>query len=125
MPVGIVHLFWELMCAESDFLPTVLFAILMLLSALLLFFLSGFALLFAGIAVGNESLRVRDALGCAFSAARGNILTIARFSFRSVLWLLLGIATIGVVQLLYFSHFYNLSYLRLCMALCPKEDNIQ
>jgi len=110
------------------FLPliAVLLLILLLLLALLLTLavlaLSCFFLLFGAIVVGNESLSVGASLRMAFDAGKQNFFALLYFSGRSLLWLLLSLVTVGVLQILYFSHFYILSYTRLAMALCPEEE---
>lgn len=90
-------------------------------SVLVLFF-SGAYLAFAAVAVGNEDMRVRQAFYFAVARGKRNLTHIFLFSVKSLLWLLLSLATVGVLHVLWFSHYYNLSYMRLSMALCPKEE---
>lgn len=121
-PAGLIYILYQCGYFLEPGLPLALYTVGVLALALLLVFLSGFWLLFVGIAVGNESMPVRYALEHALLSGKRHFFTIVRFTLRSLLWLLLSLATMGVLLVLYFAHFYNLSYLRLCMALCPKED---
>ena len=68
---------------------------------------------------------MRHALELALKAGRQHFFRIAGFTLYSLAWLAVGILTVGLLPLFYSAHFYNLSYLRLCMVLCPKEDDIQ
>lgn len=93
------------------------------LSALVLF-LSGFTSLFCAVAVGNESLSVREALAVAVRVGRKNLKTLFVFALKNLLWLLLSLATVGILYALWFSHRYTLSYLRLSIILTSKENEI-
>ena len=85
-------------------------------------FFGGVYIAFAALAVGNEQLRLREALALAVKAGKRHLGKIFRFSIKSLLWLTLSLLTVGVLFILWFSHYYNLSYMRLSMALCPKEE---
>ncbi len=105
-------------------------AVLLLIVCLLLalaisasvFFFSGAYVAFAAVAIGNEDMCVRHAFCLAVRAGKRNLVHIFLFSLKSLLWLLLSLATVGVLHVLWFSHYYNLSYMRLSMILVPKEE---
>ena len=92
--------------------------------SLLVLFLSGLFRLFLAVAVGNEELSVREALVVALRYGRKNLKVFFLFAFKNFLWLLLSLATIGVLYVLWFSHYYTLSYLRLSIILTSKENEI-
>ncbi len=85
-------------------------------------FLFGFVLLSVGVAVGNEGLGVWRCFRLALRAGRRHFGTVTRFTLSSLWRFLLAVASLGIYHILYFSHFYIISYLRLAMALCPKGD---
>lgn len=98
------------------------FAVCLLAVAVLLF--AGTYVAFAAVAVGNENMRVRQAFLLAAARGRQNLFYIFCFSLKSLLRLLLSLLTVGVLYVLWFSHHYSLSYMRLSMALCPKEESL-
>ncbi|MBE6595046.1 MAG: hypothetical protein E7644_04535 [Ruminococcaceae bacterium] len=124
-PVGVIFILYQCAYFLQPGAMLILYTVGVALLALGLLLLSGFWLPFVGIAVGNESLPVRHALELALRAGRRHFKLITRFTLRSLLWLALSLVTMGVLLVLYFAHFYNLSYLRLCMAICPKEEHVQ
>ncbi len=99
----------------------VLLLVALLFSASIIYF-SGAYLFFAAIVVGNENLRLRHALALSVRRGRKSLFATFVFSLRSLLLLALSLLTVGVLYVLWFSHYYNLSYMRLAMALCPKEE---
>lgn len=100
-----------------------LFLVAVALSAFVLF-LSGFTVLFGAVAVGNETLSVRGAFVIAVRVGRKNLKTLFVFALKNLLWLLLSLATVGILYALWFSHRYTLSYLRLSIILTSKENEI-
>ncbi len=100
----------------------IVLAILALAIGVAVWFFSGTYLAFAAVAVGNEHLKLRQCFLLAARAGKRHITEIFAFSLKSLLWLVLSLLTVGVLYVLWFSHFYNLSYMRLSMALCPKEE---
>lgn len=125
---GSIVLFQYVLTEEMGLFAAVavLIVLLVLCTAfsLVLLLLAGVWLLFPAVAVGNEELSVRAALSKALAIGTRNLGAIFRFSLRALCWLLLSLATLGVLLLLWFSHYYVLSYLRLSMALCPKEREL-
>ena len=89
---------------------------------LLLLFLSGVFLPFLAVAAGNDDLRLSAALAISLRAGARNLATCAAFLLKSFLRLLLGLLTVGVLQALWNTHLFILSYMRLSMALCPKGE---
>lgn len=124
--LGAVSLYHEVLTYYFGGPLAVLLFFLLLLLALLLsvsiIFFSGAYLFFAPVAVGNENLRVRHAFALAVRGGRKNLAKTFVFSLRSLLLLALSLLTVGVLYVLWFSHYYTLSYMRLAMALCPKEE---
>jgi len=90
----------------------------------LVLFLSGLTRLFCAIAVGNEALSVRMAFLLAVRVGRKNLKTLFVFALKNLLWLLLSLLSVGVLYVLWFSHRYTLSYLRLSIILTSKENQI-
>jgi hypothetical protein len=125
LPVGLLFLLYQCAYFVAPGLPLLLYTLAVLFFGVALLFLSSFWMLFTGIAVGNEAMPVRVALECALRAGKRGFFRLGGFTLYSLAWLLLGILTVGILPLFYSAHFYNLSYLRLCMAFCPKEDVIQ
>lgn len=95
-----------------------------LVFSLSILYFSGAYLFFAAVCVGNENMRVRDAFVTSVRAGRKNLCAVFLFSLRSLALLALSLLTVGVLWVLWFSHHFNLSYMRLAMALCPKEEAI-
>ncbi len=100
----------------------IVLAILAIAIGVAVWFFSGTHLAFAAVAVGNERLKLRQCFLLAARAGKRHIMEIFAFSLKSFLWLVLSLLTVGVLYVLWFSHYYNLSYMRLSMALCPKEE---
>ena len=88
----------------------------------LLLFLSGLYLLSTAIAVGNESMPVWKSFTEAFRFGKKNLLATFLFSIRSLWHLVLSLCTFGVLFVFWYAHHYNLSYLRLSMALTKGVD---
>jgi len=107
------------MAAAFIYMILVLFATGAIFAVLPLF---AVCLPFAAVAVGNEDMRLSAALGISFRAAKRNFGACTGFLCKSFLRLLLGILTVGVLQILWNTHLFLLSYTRLSMALCPKGE---
>ena len=88
----------------------------------LLLFLSGLYLLSTAIAVGNESLPVWKTFTAALRFGKKNLVAVFLFSLRSLWHLALSLRTLGVLFVFWYAHHYNLSYLRLSMALTKGVD---
>ena len=88
----------------------------------LLLFLSGLYLLSTAIAVGNESMPVCKSFTEEFRFGKKNLLATFLFSIRSLWHLVLSLCTFGVLFVFWYAHHYNLSYLRLSMALTKGVD---
>ena len=67
---------------------------------------------FAAIAVGNEELSVREAFARAVCAGRGNLGKHFVFAIRQLLNLALCLVSVMVLYVLWYSHYFNLIYLR-------------
>jgi len=111
------------------YLPDALAVILLIFGFLLaiaitalLLFLSGLYLLSTAIAVGNESMPVWNTFTAALRFGKKNLIAIFLFSLRSLWHLVLSLCSFGVLFVFWYAHHYNLSYLRLSMALCPKGE---
>ena len=111
------------------YLPDALAVILLIFGFLmaiaitaLLLFLSGFYLLSTAIAVGNESMPVWNTFTAALRFGKKNLIAIFLFSLRSLWHLVLSLCTFGVLFVFWYAHHYNLSYLRLSMALTKGVD---
>ena len=120
---GALHLYSEVLWVYFSAPVAVLLLILLMaivISVGVLFF-GGIYIAFAAVAVGNEQLKLRVAFVLAVRAGKRHVKEIFVFSLRSLLWLILSLLTVGVLFVLWFSHFYNLSYMRLSMALCSLE----
>ena len=102
--------------------PPLVFAVLWL--SLLVLFLSGLLRLFLAVAIGNEMLSVRESLMVALQFGRKNLKALFLFALKNLLLLLLSLATVGVLHVLWFSHYYTLSYLNLSIILTSKENEI-
>lgn len=89
--------------------------------AVSILYFSGTFTAFAAVAVGNENISVRHALFLAARRGKRYLPTVFVFALKSMLYLLLSLVTVGVLYVLWFSHYYNLSYVRLSMALCQEE----
>ena len=89
--------------------------------AVLLLFWSGLWLTFGAVAVGNESLSLRDAMRVSLRGGR-NLNVILGFSLISLKDLLLSLLSVGILFVLRYTHLYTLTYLRLSQALCPKGE---
>lgn len=122
---GAVNLYDAVLWVYFSAPVAVLLFIILILIALVLsvavLFVGGTCLAFAAVAVGNEQLRLRAAFALAIRAGKHHLMQVFVFSLKSLLWLLLSLLTVGVLFVLWFSHFYNLSYMRLSMALCSCE----
>ena len=122
---GSIVLFQYVLTEELGLLIALaVLAVLLVLCAaftLVVLLVAGLWLLFPAIAVGNETISARAALSRALACGSRNLGTVFRFSLRSLCWLLLSAVTLGVLFVLWLSHYYVLSYLRLSMTLCPKE----
>ena len=90
--------------------------------SLLFFFVCGGYLCAVGVAIGNEGLLVREALALSCGAGYRSLWQSFLFLLCSLWRLLLSLLTLGVLYVFYYSHHITLSYMRLCMALCPKGD---
>lgn len=90
--------------------------------AVLGLFWSGLWLMFTAVAVGNETLSLKCAMGSALRGGR-RLGTVFRFTLLSLWHLLLSVVSIGVLFVLRYAHRFTLSYLRLSMILCPKGEN--
>jgi len=123
---GALHLYSEVLSIYFSAPVAVLLLILLLLLAIVIsvgvLFFGGIYIAFAAVAVGNEQLKLRVAFVLAVRAGKRHIKEIFVFSLRSLLWLALSLLTVGVLFVLWFSHFYNLSYMRLSMALVSLES---
>ena len=111
------------------YLPDALAVILLIFGFLmaiaitaLLLFLSGLYLLSTAIAVGNESTPVWKTFTAAFHFGKKNLSTVFLFSLRSLWHLVLSLCSFGVLFVFWYAHHYNLSYLRLSMALTKGVD---
>lgn len=121
---------WNLYVAVFDVHFGTFFAVSLLLAALLaalslsvgVLFFGGIFFAFTALAVGNESLAVRRALLLAVSRGKKNLRVIFRFSLRALWQLLLSLLTVGVLWVVWFSHRYNLAYLKLSMIMSPEEE---
>ena len=127
---GLFALAWRLYVSVFDVLfaapaAVLAFAALLLIAAALslgaLYLASAF-LPFAAVAVGNEEMPLLSALRLSVTAGGRNLTPCAGFLFKSLLRLLLGLLTVGVLHVLWNSHIFVLSYMRLSMALCPKGE---
>jgi hypothetical protein len=85
-------------------------------------FLSGLYLLSTAIAVGNESMPVWKTFTAAFHFGKKNLIATFLFSLRSLWHLVLSLCSFGVLFVFWYAHHYNLSYLRLSMALTKGVD---
>ncbi|MBQ9801690.1 MAG: hypothetical protein IJW51_01285 [Clostridia bacterium] len=121
---------WNLYVAVFDVHFGTLIAVLLLLAALLaalalsvgVLFFGGIFFSFAALAVGNETLPVRRAFLLSVSCGKKNARVIFRFSLRALWQLLLSFLTVGVLWALWFSHRYNLAYLKLSMITSSEEE---
>ena len=111
------------------YLPDALAVILLIFGFLmaiaitaLLLFLSGLYLLSTAIAVGNESMPVWNTFTAALRFGKKNLIAIFLFSLRSLWHLVLSLCSFGVLFVFWYAHHYNLSYLRLSMALTKGVD---
>ena len=111
------------------YLPDALAVILLIFGFLmaiaitaLLLFLSGLYLLSTASAVGNESMPVWNTLTAALRFGKKNLIAIFLFSLRSLWHLVLSLCSFGVLFVFWYAHHYNLSYLRLSMALTKGVD---
>ncbi len=82
----------------------------------------GLFLPFLAVAVGNDELCLFAVLKLSLGAGKRNFGTCAAFLCKSFFRLLLGLLTVGVLQVLWNTHIFLLSYTRLSMALCPKGE---
>ena len=80
-------------------------------------YLSGVFLPFAAIVVGNEELSTLAALARAVRVGRKHLGKSFLFSVRQLLWLALCLASVMVLYVLWYSHYFNLFYLRYSKAL--------
>ena len=123
---GALHLYSGVLLIYFSAPVAVLLLILLLLLAIVIsvgvLFFGGVYIAFAAVAVGNEQLSLRAAFLLAVRGGKRHTKEIFAFSLRSLLWLILSLLTVGVLFVLWFSHFYNLSYMRLSMALCSLES---
>ena len=123
---GAIHLYGEVLWVYFSAPVAVLLFILLLFMVIVIsvgvLFFGGIYIAFAAVAVGNEQLRLRAAFLLAVRAGKRHTKEIFIFSVKSLLWLVLSLLTVGVLFVLWFSHFYNLSYMRLSMALCSGES---
>ena len=108
-----------LFAAAFLYMTAVLFAVALVFVILLL---CAPLLPFAAVAVGNDDLRLYRALGLSLRAGKRNFGALAAFIAKSFLRLLLGLLTVGVLQVLWNTRLFLLSYTRLTMALCPKGE---
>ena len=124
--LGAFELYFQVFFFEFSPLVSALLLIAALLVVLALsvgvLFLTGLFQMTAAIAVGNEELSVFGALRLALRKGSKRLGTLFRFSMRSLWHLLLSLVTFGVLFVLWYAHHYIISYLRLCMALCPKGE---
>lgn len=122
---GAFELYFQVFYFELSALALVLL-ILMLLAALALsvgvLFLTGLYQMTAAVALGNEELSVFAALHLAVKRGKSELPTLFRFTLHSLWHLILSLVTFGVLFVLWYAHHYNVSYLRLSMALCPKGE---
>ena len=106
-------------------IAVLLYAVLLMAAAAAAFgllLLCGLYLPFLAVAAGNDDLPLRTALALSWRAGRRNFGACAGFLCKSFLRLLLGFLTVGVWQVLWNTHVFLLSYMRLSMALCPKGE---
>ena len=114
-----------------EVLPAFVGGLLLLLSlplslALLVFgvIFSVMSLSFVALAVGNEALPVRAAFFMALRGGRKNLKSNFGFLLHTLPRLLLSLATVGVLYVAWFSHYFAFTYLRYARALSLKEDSL-
>ena len=102
-----------------------LYAVLLMVAVAMAFgllLLCGLYLPFLAVAAGNDDLALGTVLTLSWRAGRRNFGACAGFLCKSFFRLLLGLITVGVWQVLWNTHVFLLSYMRLSMALCPKGE---
>ena len=122
---GVIALYNEVLLYLPDALSILALIVGFLIAVaitVLLLFLSGLYLFSTAIAVGNETMSVWDAFTAALRVGKKNLLSIFFFSLRSLWHLALSLCTLGVLFVFWYAHHYNLSYLRLSMALTKGVD---
>ena len=82
-----------------------------------LLYLAGYLLPFAAIAVGNEEISVAAALARALRVGRRQSGKSFVFALWQLLWLVLSLLSVMVLYVLWYSHYFNLIYLRYSMTL--------
>ena len=108
-------------------LGVLVFVLALLLALALLVFgviFSVMSLSFVALAVGNESLSVRAAFFMALREGRKNLKSNFGFLLHTLPRLLLSLATVGVLYVAWFSHYFAFTYLRYAKALSLKEDSL-
>ena len=78
-------------------------------------YLAGAFLPFAAVAVGNEELSAGGAFVRAVRAGRKNMPGNFVFALRQMLWLALCLVSVMVLYVMWYSHYFNLFYLRYSM----------
>ena len=86
-------------------------------------YLSGIFLPFAALFVGNEELPFGALLARSVRVGRKNLTKIFVFSLKQLGWLALCLVSVMVLYVLWYSHYFNLIYLRYSMALF--EEDVQ
>ena len=89
---------------------------------LLTFFLCGSYLPTLAIAIGNEDIGIFSAFMMGLAHGWRAKWQIVAFLWRTLLHLLLSLATLGVLYVFYYSHHTTIAYMHLSMVLCPKGD---
>ncbi len=115
------------MAVISGDLGALLFIMALLLALALLVFGVIFAVMslsFVALAVGNEALPVRAAFFMALREGRKNLKSNFGFLLHTLPRLLLSLATVGVLYVAWFSHYFAFTYLRYARALSLKEDSL-
>ena len=85
-------------------------------------YLAGAFLPFAALVVGNEELSPLAALIRAVRVGRKSLGKNFIFAIKGLLWLLFSLATVMVLYVLWYSHYFNLIYLRYSKALCEEAS---
>ena len=85
-------------------------------------YLAGAFLPFVALVVGNEELSPLAALARAVRVGRKRLGKSFIFALKQLLWLLFSLATVMVLYVLWYSHYFNLIYLRYSRALCEEAS---
>ena len=128
LPIGVVVGAAFLATAVlSEGLGALVFVLALLLALAILVFgviFSVMSLSFVALAVGNEGLSVRVAFFMALREGKRNLKANFGFLLHTLPRFLLSLATVGVLYVAWFSHYFAFTYLRYVRALSLKEDSL-